>query len=394
MKTEKNNILRRLAVLLTVILAVSAMAGCAKGTEEPAAEEAAVTEEAAEETAEPEEAEPAEEAAETEETAGLREFTDDCGRTVEIPAKITSIVPASNVAQMYLIAAAPDQMKALASEVSPLEAQYFGDKFEALPVVGALYGKGDLNTEELAKTAPEVAIDIGEPKDGIVEDLDDITERTGIQIVHIDAMWGELDHTFEKLGELLGDEAATKALADYCAQADDTCAAVMKQVDAGDLRKSVVYCTGEDGLSVLANGTFHAEVLDQFTDNIAVIDNPSGKGTGSEVNIEQLLTWNPEAIIFAPESYYASAADDALWQPLTAVKDGAYYEVPNGPYNWMGNPPACNRVIGAYWLLQTLYPEIANLDMQELTKQYYELFYHYDLSDDEYHALVGNSLEK
>ena len=384
---------RWLCVLMSMLLAAMLLSGCAGGTEEAAPEETAV-EEAAEETAAPKEEAAPEEAAEPEEASGLREFTDDCGRTVEIPAKITSIVPASNIAQMYLIAAAPDKMKALAGAISPLEAQYLGERFNDLPVVGALYGKGDLNTEELAKTAPEVAIDIGEPKDSIVEDLDDITERTGVQIVHIDAMWGELDHTFEKLGELLGDEAATKALADYCTQTNDTCAAVMKQVDAGDLRKKLVYCTGESGLSVLAYGTFHAEVLDQFAENIAVIDNPSGKGTGSEINIEQLLTWDPEVIIFEPEGYYASAGDDSLWQPLTAIKNGAYYEVPNGPYNWMGNPPACNRVIGAYWLLQTLYPDIANLDMKELTKQYYDLFYHYDMTDEEYQDLVSNSLGK
>lgn len=33
------------------------------------------------------------------------------------------------------------------------------------------------------------------------------------------------------------------------------------------------------------------------------------------------------------------------WKNVNAIRDGKYYEVPSGPYNWMGFPPGRR-----YWM--------------------------------------------
>ena len=44
--------------------------------------------------------------------------------------------------------------------------------------------------------------------------------------------------------------------------------------------------------------------------NVAVIDEPSGKGTGNEVSLEPIALWNPEIILFQKGSIYDTVADD------------------------------------------------------------------------------------
>ena len=131
-----------------------------------------------------------------------------------------------------------------------------------------------------------------------------------------------------------------------------------------------------------------------LADNVAVLEDPSSQGTGNEVNIEQMLNWDPDVIIFAPGSYYAYAGDDTSWQTLTAIKKNKYYETPIGPYNWMGYPPSCNRILGLLWMTKLLYPDETDYDLKDEVQEYYKLFYSYDLSDDEYNELVKESINK
>lgn len=110
--------------------------------------------------------------------------------------------------------------------------------------------------------------------------------------------------------------------------------------------------------------------------------------------MEQIVLWDPDVIVFAPDSVYSSVAGDKTWQKLTAIKNGKYYEVPMGPYNWMGFPPSVNRYMGMIWITQLLYPDKAEYDLYKETAKYYELFYHSKLTEDQYKALVANSILK
>jgi iron complex transport system substrate-binding protein len=160
----------------------------------------------------------------------------------------------------------------------------------------------------------------------------------------------------------------------------------------GDDKVSVLYCLGDAGLNVLAASSFHAEVLDYIANNLAVVDDPSAKGSGNETDLEQILLWNPDVILFAPDSVYSSVADDATWSAADAIKNGRYYETPSGPYNWMGSPPSINRYLGMIWMTKLLYPAYADFDAAEEVKEYYKLFYGFDLTDADFRELTARSL--
>lgn len=391
--------MKKKAVRLTTILAAAALSasafGCAAApAAQPAAEEApAETEEAPaeaeEETAE--EAEVTAEEAETEEAAAeetaetTRIFTDSAGREVEVDAEITRIAATGPLAQIALYAIAPDLMVGWTSDWSEASEKYIPEEYLALPVLGQLYGgKGEMNLEELLAADPQVVIDFGQPKASIVEDLDGLQEQTGIPFVHITASLLETGDAYRKLGELLGREEEGEALAAYC---EETCEKCLAAAEASEPAK-LLFITGENGLNVIAKDSFHAEVVDLLADNLAVVDEPSSKGTGNESDLEQIMNWNPEVIIFSPDSIYETVGEDPAWQTIPAIENHRYYEVPAQPYNWMGFPPSVQRYPGMLWLAKTLYPDAADYDLKEEIVRYYDLFYHYELTDEEYEELM------
>ena len=322
-------------------------------------------------------------------TETTRVFTDSCGREVKVPADIQKIAESGPLAQMVVFAIAPDKMVGVANAWDESAKAYFDAKYLELPLLGQLYGgKGELNLETLLAAAPDVVIDVGEPKDSMAEDLDALQEQTGIPFVHIDAYLASMDDTYAMLGDLLAMPNEAQGLADYCRYAYDKVKAIADSVE----KVNLLYVTGEEGLNVIAKGSYHAEVIDMLCNNLAVVDEPSSKGTGNEVDMEQILNWNPDAAIFAPGSIYSTVADNENWQTIPAIRDGRYYEVPMGPYNWMGFPPSVQRILGMQWMAKVLYPDAADYDMYETTQTYFQLFYHCDLTAEQYAALTAHSL--
>ena len=65
-----------------------------------------------------------------------------------------------------------------------------------------------------------------------------------------------------------------------------------------------------------------------------------------------------------------------------------------GPYNWLGSPPSVQRYLGMLWMMKLLYPEQTDYDLKAEVQKYYQLFYHCELTDEQYDALVANSIGK
>lgn len=369
---------KALVLLMALVMAVSAF-GCAKPASAPAAapaitEAPAVTEAPA----------PTEVPAPT-----TVQFTDSVGRTVELPANITKVAISGPLAQIVLFALCPDKLVGIASKWDATAEQYLATEYYNLPELGQLYGgKGELNLETLLASGAEVVIDVGEPKATIVEDLDGLQEQTGIPFVHITATTATMSDAYLKLGELLNMPEEAKALADYCTKVYDRTLEIAGSVEKANL----VYCLGDTGLNVIAQGSYHAEVIDLLANNLAVVAEPSSKGSGNETDLEQLLLWNPDVILFAPGSIYATVGSDKAWQQISAIKNGAYYEVPMGPYNWMGFPPAVQRYLGMMWMAELLYPDAAQYDLYAEVQEYFKLFYHSDLTQEQFDALIANSI--
>ncbi len=372
-----------LALLLVIALICTCLAGC--GTAQPTAT-AAPAEVPAEATAEAPEEAPAEEPA-------AREFTDDCGRTVTLPAEIKAIAVSGPLTQVYVFPLCPELMVGYSNAFSVAAQKYIPQEFLSLPELGQLYGdKGTMDLEALLAAAPDVVIDVGEAKGSIKEDFDALTEQTGIPFVHIDATVATAPGAYERLGELTGKTEKAAELAAWCTKTYADISAMMEKVDADGARKSILYCLGDKGQNVLALGSFHAETVNMLGNNLAELAEVVSSGMGNEVDMEQLILWNPDIIVFAPASVYSSVGEDPAWQQMKAIADGEYFETPEGPYGWLASPPSVQRYLGMLWLAELMYPDYTDFDLQTEVTDYYKLFYGYELSDADYAELTVNSL--
>ena len=352
---------KALSVLLTVMMiAALALTGCGQNTEP-----------------------------QTNEEPTTRTFTDSLGREVTLPTDLTKIAISGPLAQIVVFAIAPEMMVGIANEWSQEAKDLIPGEYYTLPLLGQLYGgKGELNLETLLQSGAQVVIDVGEQKDGMADDLNALQEQTGIPFVHIDCYTATMGDTYRALGTLLGKETEGNALAEYC----DGILTRTKEIAGSVEKANLLYCLGDKGQNVIAQGSYHAEVIDLLSNNLAVVESPSSQGSGNEVDMEQILLWNPDYILFAPGSIYDTVAEDPVWQQVTAIREGQYYEVPFGPYNWMGFPPSVQRLLGMMWMAEVLYGDAVDYDLQSEVSEYFSLFYHCKLTDAQYQELVANSL--
>ena len=322
-----------------------------------------------------------------------RAFTDCTGRTVTLPETVTKIAVSGPLSQIYLLPLAGDLLVGVSNAYTPEAASYLPDYILEKQEIGQLYGsKGEMDLEALLQADPDVVIDIGEGKATVRDDMERLTNQTGIPFVHIDASVSTAPQAYRKLGELIGRQEKAESLAAYCQKVLDQTAAMMKQVDADNARKTAVYCLGDRGTNVLAAGSFHAETVNLLCDNLAVLEEVVASGAGNEVDLEQLLVWDPEVILFAPDSNFEEVGSLESWQSLSAIRSGQYYKTPNGPYGWLSSPPSVQRYLGMLWLGALLYPDYVNYDLQEAVTEYYKVFYNCELTDEMYEALVENAI--
>ena len=385
------------ALLLAVLMAFSCLTACTAQTQ-PAQQDTAQTEtqpdeQPAEQSEEPvaePEAEPEEEPAQT------VDVTDSLGRVVTIPAEVTSVAPSGAVASMFLASIAPEYMVTINAEPSAAQMAYLDARLAELPATGQMYGsKANLNLEALLASGAQLIIDLGDKKDDMAADLDGLQEQVGIPVVFIEADLPHMADAYRTLGTILSGKAARGE--EIAAFVDETVA--MAEENSAkiqdDERVSVMYTSGEDGLGTNAKGSVQAQVLDLVgAENAIVVEDVSNKGGGNIINLEQLYTFDPDVILFAAGSLYDTVAQDEAWSTLRAVQSGSYCQIPSEPYNWLSNPPSLNMLLGVWWLGNLLYPQYYDYDMVEKTQEIFQLFWDYDLSEEEARQMLANSTLK
>lgn len=318
-------------------------------------------------------------------------FTDSCGREVELPVEVNDIIPSGPLAQMILYTLCPDKLQSWSSALTRVQKQYIDEKYYDLPVTGKFYSTGGtVNYEEIIASAPDVIIDMGEAKEDINGDMDEFQAQTGVPVIFIEASLETMADAYEALGRVTGETERAAACAAYIRETLAEAEEYAAQIPESD-RKRVLYSQGEYGTEVLGVGSVHAQVLDYAAAvNVAVLDSVASEG-GNEVSMEQIYLWDPEVVILSPEANYDEIFDDPSWAGVTAVKTGAVYEAPYGPYNWMDRPPSVQRVLAIKWLGNLLYPEVFDYDMIAETQEFYSLFFRYELTEDEARELLANS---
>ena len=328
-----------------------------------------------------------------------RTITDDAGREVTIPGvgALQKIYYTGAPGQIFCFTLAPELAAGTTMEFSDAELAYLPEGTGDLPYLGTLSGGKELNPEAIMAEGVQVIFSVttGKSGDSDASSADDLQNQTGIPVVVLDGTLDATPTTYRTLGVLLGKEDQAEKLASYCETAFDKVDAAVATVPE-DQRVRLYYAEGSEGLQTEPKGSTHSLAFDRAgADNVAQdVEAQKGKGM-SPVSLEQVLAWNPQVII-AWDDVVRGGADelirtDANWSTIDAVKDGKVYTMPNVPFSWCDRPPSVNRILGIQWIANTLYPEAYDVDMVEVTKEFYSLFYHADVTDEQAREILGNS---
>ena len=367
-----------LALMLCFVMTVSLFAGYSE------------TKAASEETTQ------SEEQTETQETGETREITDMAGRKVTVPAAedIESVFSTGPVAAIFMYMVAPDKLLGWNYELNDVEKSIILEKYHDLPN----FGMGDaINYEAVIAANPTIALNCGKINDAMVSDCDALSKSLGIPVIAVDNELNNSAEAFRFMGELLGVEDHAEELAEYSEKIFTDIAALADIPE--DEKVSVYFGNGEDSLETAPRGSQHAQILDAV--NVTnVADLELGDGSRVQISAEQLFAWNPDVIVVNGEPKADksgnSAAEDILSNPdyasLKAVQDNKVYGTPNAPFSWVDRPAGPNRLIGMRWLSAVVYPEYIKCDVNEEIREFFNLFYHVDLSDEQLENVLKGTL--
>lgn len=313
-------------------------------------------------------------------------FTDSAGRGVSVPKIIRRIIPSSISAQIALYSLAPDLLAGLAEQWPPEAEPFIETAYTGMPVIGIVE---NMTPEKMMAANAQIIIDIGLTQPSTASSMDAAASKTGLPAVHISSSIEQIPDMYRTLGALLGREDKAEQLARFCERT--LIAARESAAPAGNKgRLSALYCLDDGGLRVIPRGSRESAVIDMLSDNLASGESPTS-GIGVPVSMEQMRKYDPDVIFFAPEHTYESVASDPVWHELKAVQSGRYYEIPLGPFNWMGFPPSANQYLGMLWAAKLLYPQQAAYDLYAEASDFFKLFYRRDLTREQFELLTANS---
>lgn len=358
-----------LSTLIVLCISLSMLVGCASSEEDTKTEESVMEENVQEE-------------------AETREITDMAGRTVEIPAVIDKVFPVSNISSIYLYTMNPEHLLGWNYELNDLEKEIILPEYHDLTA----YGQGDsINYEAVIAAGPSIALEVASDDEASIEEADALSQSIGIPVIVVSDEFTDTAEVYRFLGELFEEEERGEELAAYVETAFEEVVEIPEEEQV-----TVYYGNGEQSLETSPAGSMHSEIID-FVNAINVADVEAEGGSRIEISGEQLLAWNPDYIIVNGEPKADlggdAAADTLMADPnyatLTAVQNEDVYGAPNTPFSWVDRPPGPNRVIGVRWLAKLFYPDYYDYDINTEVKEFYQLFYHMELTDDQMTNLLG-----
>ena len=316
---------------------------------------------------------------------GKREVTDMAGRIMLVPDTIRNVYM-NKPGSLLLYAIAPDLAVCRSLWLNKTALPYMDSAYIALPYT-------DDSVEEIVKLQPDIIINYFSVNEQSVDQADMLAEKTGIPVYMVEMDMTAYPKTFNSLGKLLNREQQTKRMNVFVRTYLDTISARVAKIPE-ESKVKVYYAEGDCGLQTDPSGSFHSQVIDFVgAKNVAQVSSLPEKGM-SNVSMEQILLWDPDVVLCwtgwgKSVTTYQCINNDKVWQSLRALKNGKMYQIPYVPYGWFDRPPGTNRIIGTVWTAKLLYPDIFPYDIKKVTREYFNIFYHIALSDEQLEEVLN-----
>ena len=333
-------------------------------------------------------------------TGNLVTITDMGGREVAIPESVERVFCSNPIGTVDMYLMDPEVLVGWNFRPSGDNRKYIPDEYLNMPSLGVWMGSGATpNDEEIVRQNPQMILCYWTADEVGCDMADGVRDETGLPTLLIDYDIRSCAEMYRFVGPLVGRAERAEELATYCEQRLDYIRACVEKIPESE-RKSIFLAQGPGGLSTDPVGSMHVtDALELIgTGNVADMPGTAGQGMGMPtVNLEQIITWNPDAVLVSEYSmsdsessdlYCEILADDG-WANVPCVREGRVYRLPQSPFAWFGRPPSVVRLLGCLLVLKLLYPDYtADIDMVEETRSFYQEFYRLELSDEELVAIL------
>lgn len=331
---------------------------------------------------------------------GKRTITDDAGRTLEIPTadKLEKIYFTSGLAQVWVFSINPDKQGGTCSTFSKEQLEYLPAGINDLPQMGAISENAQIDREMLMAQDIQLVFSIS----GVgltetnVSDAETLQEQTGIPVVLVDGSFDRIADAYRFVGDIMGETDRAEELATYCEQKYKEVTDAVAKIPKKE-RTSIYYAEGTQGVQTDSVDSQHALTFKLAGAENVAKDIEVVRFGRTSVNMEKVIEWNPD-VIFAVDERNGGCDKTIMaskdWSGIKAVKDERVYTIPYAPFSWVDSPPGVNRLIGIMWVANLLYPKYYDVDMVEVTKEFYKTMYWADITDDQARDLLGSSYTK
>ena len=306
------------------------------------------------------------------------ELVDQAGSSTWIEQPVERIVSVYGMGTYYLYALGAQDRLVGGGYVGVKSIAQASDALLRLePRFSELFFFGDPNVEEILLRAPDLILADGARHAALSQQMGDLGVATIQYLVESsDEMRDALHLTARALGPAA--QARAEAFDGDLSRVFTTIEADLADLPADDRVRVLFLGTS---MELVASGDMYQTELIERAGGRSV----SGEllGYWNEVNLEQILVWNPDVIIIPP--YGPLQPDDLLgnpdWAAIGAVQTERVFRMPRliAPMD----TPVPESLVGVVWLARQLYPDRISLRLEDEAVRFYETFYALQLTDDE-----------
>ena len=250
-----------------------------------------------------------------------------------------------------------------------------------------------LNMEELARVKPDLVF----IKDTVARKKSDTAMLTKLGIPYVVISFSSIEEQKKAIliiGKAIGREREAQDYIDYykaCEERVKNISAVIPPQNRVKLYHSILEPLKTDGKkSISVEWMNIAGVI-----NVSANDKNGFSGEEHFANIEQVLLWNPQAIITHEGDAFTTITGSTQWSTIDAVRNKKVFRMPNGISRW-GHPGSLETPLAMLWTVKMIYPEYGGkIDMKSETKKFSKRFFNYTMSEKmAEQVLMGTGMRK
>lgn len=323
----------------------------------------------------------------------LRTIIDMAGRKVEIPKEIKKIYSINPMGCILVYTIAPDTLLGWSQEIDKESIEFIPEKYRKLPILGSMDGQNSTaNVEQIISLKPDLIIMMKNTiNDSVKNKAEKLTKQLCAPIVVVENNLDKTSEIYKFMGDLLGATKQGEKLTAYYEKTMKVIEEGKKQLE-GKNKVRVYYGSEQDGLSTGSINSPHAQLI-ELVGGINVA-NSNRDVERFRTSIEQVMLWNPQMILITEKKQneailYEKIMNSEEWKKTDAVKNKRVFKAPSNYFDWFDRPPTVNRILGINWLANLLYPNVYKIDIKKEVKDFYELYYHSNLTDIQVEKLLN-----